>query len=184
MLTDTQPSNDQPRSASPAQHWFLEGNFAPVDDELTLSELSVRGTLFRELFGVLMRNGPNPVGPIAPDQHWFVGDAMLHAIRIEAGRARSYRNRYVRTPRIESLLGLPAAERSPYEIPLGSGSIHTINHAGHVLALGEVGLPYEIDRDANTLRQYDFAGSLRSSMTGHPKIDPVTGELLFFGYDF
>lgn len=163
---------------------FLEGNFAPVEREVTVGALTVHGALPPELSGVLLRNGPNPAGPIPPKHHWFIGDAMLHAVRIEQGRASGYRNRYVRTPRVEQALGLAAAPRSPNDTQSGSGSIHVIEHGGHLLALGEVGLPYEIDRDANTLHQYDYAGALRTNMTGHPKIDPVTGELFFFGYDF
>jgi carotenoid cleavage dioxygenase-like enzyme len=174
------------KTAKPADKpgMFLEGNFAPVDREVTVGELTVRGALPTELAGVLMRNGPNPAGEVAAKHHWFIGDAMLHAIRIEGGRARGYRNRWVRTPRVQQAVGLEAAPRSKNDTGAGSGSITVIEHAGRVLALGEVGLPYEVDSDANTLGQYDYAGALRSNMTGHPKLDPVTGELFFFGYDF
>lgn len=177
-------TNTSAHESAPNTSLFLEGNFAPVDQEVTAGELKVHGALPPELCGVLMRNGPNPAGTIPAKHHWFVGDAMLHAIHIERGRARGYRNRWVRTPHIEEARGLQAAARSANDTQLGSGSIQVVDHAGHLLALGEVGLPYEIDRDANTLRQYDYAGALRSNMTGHPKVDPVTGELYFFGYDF
>jgi carotenoid cleavage dioxygenase len=163
----------------------MTGNFAPVARESTLLELSVEGELPRDLNGILLRNGPNPASPVNDKHHWFVGDAMLHAIAFENGRARSYRNRWVRTERLQQATGLRAAPISPNQPPLqGSGNVNVIEHAGRILALPEVGLPYELDRELGTLRQYDFAGALRSSMTAHPKIDPVTGELLFFGYDF
>lgn len=163
---------------------FLQGNFAPVEREVSVGELKVRGSIPTTLSGVLMRNGPNPAGVVPAKHHWFVGDAMIHAVRIEAGRASGYRNHWVRTPHVEQATGLKAAPRSPNDTQMGSGSITVFEHAGRILAPGEVGLPFEIDRDANTLRQYDYAGALRSNMTGHPKLDPTTGELYFFGYDF
>jgi carotenoid cleavage dioxygenase len=33
-----------------------------------------------------------------------------------------------------------------------------------------------------TLGEWDFAGRLGTAMTAHPKMDPETGEMLFFGY--
>jgi carotenoid cleavage dioxygenase len=167
----------------PVENPYLRGNFAPVDREQTLQRLQVIGELPRDLNGLLLRDGPNPAVP-APSDHWFVGDAMLHAIEFRDGAALSYRNRWVRTTSLQQSKGLAAAPLSPHLSALqGSGNVNVIHHAGRILALGEVGLPYELDRELNTLRQYDFDGALRSSMTAHPKLDPVTGEMLFFGYD-
>jgi carotenoid cleavage dioxygenase-like enzyme len=184
MQATAQSSSQAVKPIEPETSPFLEGNFAPVEREVTVGDLVVHGALPSELSGVLMRNGPNPAGVIPAKHHWFIGDAMLHSVRIERGRARGYRNRWVRTPRIEQTVGLKAAPRSPNDTQAGSGSITVVEHAGRVLALGEVGLPYEVDSDANTLRQYDYEGALRTNMTGHPKIDPITGEMFFFGYDF
>lgn len=184
MEATAQSTNVEAPIETPETSTFLQGNFAPVEREVSVGELKVRGSIPTELSGVLMRNGPNPVGTIPAKHHWFVGDAMIHAVRIEKGRARGYQNHWVRTPHVEQVTGLKAAPRSANDTHMGSGSITVFEHAGRVLAPGEVGLPYEIDRDANTLRQYDFEGALRTNMTGHPKIDPVTGELYFFGYDF
>jgi carotenoid cleavage dioxygenase len=51
------------------------------------------------------------------------------------------------------------------------------------LALWEAGPPHELDpRTLETRGVYDFDGKLQGPMTEHPKIDPDTGELLFFGY--
>lgn len=164
---------------------FLAGNFAPVDREHTLLDLKVTGELPADLDGILLRDGPNPLGPIGKKHHWFVGDGMLHGIELAGGRALGYRNRWVRTRHVAELLGLAAAKVSPHAPALqGSGAVNVIAHAGRILALGEVGLPYAISPALDTLEQYDFGGALRSAMTAHPKIDPVNGELVFFGYDF
>jgi carotenoid cleavage dioxygenase-like enzyme len=51
------------------------------------------------------------------------------------------------------------------------------------LALWEAGSPHELDpRTLETRGVYDFDGKLQGPMTAHPKTDPDTGELLFFGY--
>jgi carotenoid cleavage oxygenase len=169
----------------PTDNPYLQGNFGPVDRESTFTELRVSGELPKDLNGLLLRNGPNPIGPIDDKHHWFVGDAMLHAVHVENGQARGYRNRYVRTTHVQEVLGLPAAPRAAQPYPIqGSGNVNVVEHAGRILALPEVGLPYLMDHALGTLREYDFDGALRTSMTAHPKIDPVSGELVFFGYDF
>lgn len=59
-----------------------------------------------------------------------------------------------------------------------------VYHGGKLLSLGEAGLPYEMDHeDLSTIAPYDYQAKLAGAMTAHPKIDPVTGELFFFGYN-
>ena len=58
-----------------------------------------------------------------------------------------------------------------------------IAHAGRLLALEEAHLPVEMDRNSlATLGFHNFGGALKTPFTAHPKRDPRTGELLFFGY--
>ena len=58
-----------------------------------------------------------------------------------------------------------------------------IRHAGRYLALEEAHRAWEVTSDLETVSCYDFAGRFEGkTMTAHPKICPVTGELLFFGY--
>lgn len=169
---------------APEDNPVLQGNFAPVHVETTAFELKVTGTLPESLNGTLYRDGPNPIAPGA-GHHWFAGDAMVHAIVLEDGAAVAYRNRWIRTESVQRHKGLPAAPTSPNQPGAqGSGSVNVIEHAGRLLALPEVGLPWELGTDADTLGQYDFGGRLSTNMTAHPKIDGRSGELLFFGYDF
>lgn len=158
--------------------WWLEGNYAPVAHELTAHGLQVTGALPPELDGVYLRNGPNPTR--APSTHWFLGQGMVHGVRLRGGRAEWYRNRALRTPLLERAprLGPPALADTASNVAL-------VYHARRLLSLGEQGLPYELSRaDLSTLGACDFRGKLRTNMTAHPKIDPDTGELLMFGYDF
>src|SRR5438067_7400035 len=80
-----------------------EGYFVPVADEITAHDLPVAGTLPPQLTGVYLRNGPNP-RPGSP-YPFFAGDGMAHGVRLEAGRARWYRNRYVKTRRAAGARG-------------------------------------------------------------------------------
>src|ERR687886_632830 len=59
---------------------------------------------------------------------------------------------------------------------------HVVEHAGRLFALVENGLPYEVDRDLATIGPCDFDGRLTTAMTAHPKTDPASGDLHFFGY--
>jgi carotenoid cleavage dioxygenase-like enzyme len=168
---------------SPQDNPVLQGNFGPVDKERTLSELEVIGTLPPELCGTLLRNGPNPVDP-QDNHHWFTGDGMLHAISLADGKALEYRNRWVRTETLEEKTGLKAAPiTGPEMLVQGSGNVNIIPHGGRLLALPELGLPYEMNVSLETQCLYDYNGKLASNMTAHPKIDGKSGEMLFFGYD-
>ncbi len=169
------------RPYDPAQPYWLQGNFAPVTTEETITELTVRGQLPEELTGLFVRNGSNSAS--GPALHWFLGDGMVHGVRLEGGRAAWYRNRWVATPIQQARAGLldfggiPGAENN-------QSNVSVIHHGGRLLSLGEIGWPYELStEDLSTIGAHDYDGRLGTSMTAHPKIDPDTGRLHFFGYD-
>ncbi|MFG2861520.1 carotenoid oxygenase family protein [Streptomyces sioyaensis] len=179
-MTTTPPTT---ASASDALPPHMAGNFAPVTDELTAYDLPVTGTIPPELTGWFLRNGPNPRDAATP--HWFFGDGMVHGLRLEGGRAVSYRNRWVRTSTFTE--GAPAVDaQGRRNLAAGVANTHVVRHAGRTLALVESSFPYEIDcrpgHELETIGAYDFGGRLTTAMTAHPKTCPVTGELHFFGY--
>jgi len=167
-------------------------NRAPIPLECDAPTLTITGELPRELNGTLYRNGPNPQFA-SPGAHWFLGDGMLHAFQLENGRA-SYRNRWVRTPKWQAEQKAGRAlfggfgrrlQDTPADITDGGvANTNIIFHAGRLLALEEAHLPTEIEPGTLATRGYcDFGGRLHGPFTAHPKADPVTGELLFFGYN-
>lgn len=134
--------------------------FAPARQELTEFELEVVGELPRDLCGTYLRNGPNPRSGKSPA--WFAGEGMLHGVRLDAGRASWYRNRWIG--------GAYAPNTS------------VIRHAGRILTLVETRLPIEVNAALETVGPYDFGGALAASMTAHPRSCPRSGELSFFSY--
>ncbi len=163
---------------------YLEGNFAPVTDEVTLTDLPVTGTIPTELTGRYLRNGPNPVTPPDPDAyHWFVGDGMVHGLRLDEGRASWYRNRWVRSAVVADALGEPH-HPGPVHADMDFGpNTNVIGHAGKVLAIVEAGSrPYELTDELDTVGPTDLGGTLQGGYTAHPKRDPRTGELHAMSY--
>ncbi len=177
---------------------FLRGLFGPVGREITADNLEVEGEIPRDLYGSYLRNGPNPIFQPRGRYHWFDGDGMIHAIHFENGRA-SYRNRWIRTE------GFVAERQARHAIwpglmdkpdpsaPRGAGSdgwlkdtanTDVVYHNGHALALWyQCGLPYKIDAfTLETLGIETFSGGLKRAVSAHAKVDPQTGELLFFDY--
>ena len=95
------------------ENLYVEGNFAPVTEEVDASRPAGHGQLPAELVGRYLRNGPNPIGPVdLRTHHWFVGTGMVHGVRLRDGRAEWYRNRYVRGRRRRRGAGPRAAPRS------------------------------------------------------------------------
>ena len=72
----------------PATTETLSGRFAPVYVETDVASLRVEGDLPSELSGSFVRNGPNPMfDPLGSYTYPLEGDGMLHAVRIENGKA-------------------------------------------------------------------------------------------------
>ncbi|MFG2089942.1 MULTISPECIES: carotenoid oxygenase family protein [unclassified Spirillospora] len=165
--------------ADTVTRYGLPGHLRSVPDEIDARDLPVTGTLPPELNGRYIRNGPNAL-PGAATGHAQVGPGMLHGVRLRQGRAEWYRNRWVRTG---AFAGRPfAGPDGRLDLTATSANTHVIRHADRVLALVEVGLPHEVTPDLDTVGPCDFGGRLTTAMTAHPKLDPVTGELHFFGY--
>ncbi len=167
-----------PAAQDDPRPFHMRGNYAPVPDELTEYDLPVQGAIPTELNGWYLRNGSNPRTPTG---HWFIGDGMIHGVRIEGGAAKWYRNRWVRTESFETPFPLYNADGTR-NLRSSVANTHIVNHAGKTLALVESSLPYQITNDLETVGCYDFDGKLDDAMTAHPKICPTTGELHFFGY--
>ncbi|MFE3645164.1 carotenoid oxygenase family protein [Streptomyces sp. NPDC059169] len=161
----------------------LLGNYAPVPDELTVTELPVTGAVPPELSGWYLRNGPNPHE--APSRHWFLGSGMVHGVRLDGGRATAYRNRWVRTSSFTDGAQMHGPD-GRLDLTAGHANTHVVRHAGRTFALVEASYPYELDMrpgcELGTVGAYDFGGRLHTPMTAHPKTCPTTGELHFFGY--
>lgn len=160
------------------QPWFLRGNWAPMLDERTEHNLEIEGSIPPELNGLYLRTGPNPKSN--QGAHWFLGDGMLHGIRLSKGKAEWYRNRFLQTPDITEPLADPAQGLG--DLRRGKGNTHVVVHNKKILCLEEAHWPWCVDGELNTLGCENFGGALVSSMTAHPKVCPTTGELLAFSY--
>jgi carotenoid cleavage oxygenase len=166
---------------------YLEGAFAPVSEELTVTELTVTGQVPEYLDGRYLRNGPNPISEVDPaTYHWFLGDGMVHGVRLKDGRAHWYRNRWVRSPSVATALGEPVPGwRETAPITSLGANTNVIQHAGRTLALVEGGVTnYQLTDELDTVGPCDFDGTLPGGFTAHPKRDPDTGELHAVSYFF
>lgn len=172
------------------------GVLAPVADEIDVVDLPVTGRLPTELDGVLVRNGPNPfsgrfeaVAGADPMLTWWVAPAMVHGVALGDGRARWYRNRWVRTDGWHHHHGSGPAATGDQGGAETNPNVNVIRHHGATLALAEGALPVEIDDRLATVGPTDLGGALvggsgRGGMTAHPKIEPVSGELRYIRADW
>ena len=161
---------------------YLSGNYAPVPDEITATDLDTIGTIPEALTGRYLRTGPNPhVAPREP-HHWFLGDGMIHGVELRGGQAMGYRNRWVRTDAIARALG-ESPVGGPAQPMYDSSNTNVVGFNGQILSLTEGCYPYVMSKELETLKRFD-GGTLPRGMTAHPKIDPRRNELVAFSYGF
>jgi carotenoid cleavage dioxygenase len=158
---------------------YLSDNFAPVEHEVTATDLRVIGELPADLCGRYLRNGPNPM--VAPDpdtHHWFMGDGMVHGVRLRDGRAEWYRNRYVGSRAVQQHRGLPDIPGRNWNNNPHGPNTNVGGFAGTTWAMVEAGgCPVQLDYYLETVARNPFFDTLSNGYTAHPKVDPVSGEM-------
>jgi len=164
-------------------HPFLTGLHAPMTEELTIEDLAVTGSIPPALDGRYLRIGPNPIAADPRTYQWFLGDGMVHGLRLERGRARWYRNRWVRSTQVTAALDEPRTP-GPRHGDFDTVNTNVIGFAGKTWALVEAGsTPVLLDDALGTLAYDDFGGTLTGSFSAHPHLDPLTGELHAIAYN-
>jgi len=187
------PPTDAPAWIDGIDNPYLHGLFAPTTVEIEPRKLAVEGTLPRDLHGAYFRNGPNNRFPPRNRYHWFDGDGLVQGLWFEDGEAR-YGSRMIAT------WGLAQEEKAgaaiwpgvlgPFDFGLKGGPLKDtantdlIVHDGRLLASWyQSGRLYVLDPwTLETRGAEDFDRQVRVPVSAHPKVDPRTGELLFFGY--
>jgi carotenoid cleavage dioxygenase len=168
----------------------------PTHIEATAHDLYVEGDLPADIDGAFFRALHDPAFvPMRDDDVVLSRDGVIGKIEFRGGRV-SCGVRYVQTERFlaerEAGRSLFGSYRNPFtDDPSVAGIDRTVAnttpyyHAGRLFMSKEDGLPYRIDpATLETIGRWDYLGRLRSqTLTAHPKIDPVTGELFLFGYE-
>ena len=175
---------------------YMDGSFMHNYKEFNATDLEVIGEIPNDVDGVYLRNTENQVHEPIGRYHPFDGDGMIHSINIKDGEI-SYRNRFVRTKGFAAekeagkslwagLAEHPSRSKRPgwgaQEALKDSSSTDVIVHAGKVLStFYQSAEGYRLD--PVTLEQFGTEGWVPiDGISAHPKVDPRTGELLFFNY--
>jgi len=132
-----------------------------------------------------------------PQNEWmtgFNGDGHISRFRFANGSV-DYKGRYVKTARMEAerkarkrLYGVYrnhlTDDPSVAGLDRSAANTHAYWHGGKLFVLKEDSLPWTVDpHTLETLGPWDFNGKYKAtSMSAHPKIDPVSGELIAYGY--
>ena len=139
---------------------FLKGVHTPLKEEFTLEDLAVTGTIPAELDGRYVRIGPNPFGQGTKGHHWFLGDGMVHGVRLKNGTAEWYRNRFIRSRDLEAKGG-PAAVGGPRRGLGDMVNTNVLDIGGKIMALVEASsFPVELDDNLESVAYSDFGGGL------------------------
>jgi carotenoid cleavage dioxygenase-like enzyme len=176
------------------------GYFAPERFEGEVFDCEVQGKIPKDLRGTFFRVGGDWLYPPKfADDAPLNSDGYISAFRFHDGIV-DFKGRYVRTKRFladrNANRQLYGYYRNPYtDDPAirdpSRPNLRTVSntapliHAGKLFTLKEDGLPHRIDpATLETLGVWDFDGAWKSqTFTAHPKLDPVSGEMVAFGYE-
>ncbi len=171
---------------------YLSNGFEPIRMECDYAHLSIEGEVPKDLNGTFYRIGPNPQFAPRGNYNPLNGDGMVHAFYVHNGNV-SYRNRWVRTRQwtleraagraLFSTSGMRTdSDSSVAGLPTDSvANTNVVWHGNKLLALEEGHGPIELDpASLETIGPWSFEKKLPRNMTAHPKIDPDSGEMLFF----
>ena len=180
----------------------LSGFFQPLRFEADVSDCEVIGKIPTDIAGAYVRVGPEwYFPPMHADDGIIDADGYMNLYRFKKGLVH-YKSRWVKTPRWQADRAahrqLYGQYRNPYtdDPSIRSATLakpylrttantHTLAFAGNLYAIKEDSLPYRMDpKTLETLGAWNFNGNYASqTFSAHNKIDPVTGELLAYGYE-
>jgi carotenoid cleavage dioxygenase-like enzyme len=172
------------------------GSNTPRRTEISIRNLEVEGTVPPEVEGAFFRAVPDGAhAPMFEDDIALNHDGMIARFNFENG-AVDFDIKYVETERYlaekKARRALFGRYRNPFtDDPSVAGVDRTVAnttpvwHGGRLFMTKEDGRGYEINpHTLATQGKWDYYGALRSeTFTAHPRIDPVTGEMFFFGYE-
>jgi len=171
---------------------FLTGAYAPVFEEQVLTDLPIEGEIPADLNGVYLRNGPDQRFEPKAMHHPFDGDGMLFNAHFDDGRV-TIRNKWVRTEgwQVESTTEsseywgiMSTLKGSPTQPMKDTANTDVIGHAGVAVASWYLaGEPYLVDPiTLDTIGPAPYTAAPGYGFSAHPKVDEITGDLLFFDY--
>jgi carotenoid cleavage dioxygenase len=173
----------------------FSGILKPLRFEGDILDLEVDGEVPAELNGTFHRVHPDQqFSPLYDDDQFFNGDGMISLFRFRNGKV-DFKQRYARTDRFNLERSAGRALFGAYRNPLtddpavkgrirGTANTNAIVHAGKLFALKEDSPALLMDPLTLATEGYtDFKGKCTSqTFTAHPKIDPLTGNMVAFSY--
>ncbi len=172
----------------------------PLRFDASIDDCQVVGKIPADLDGAFIRTGYEwYYPPMYPDDAILNADGYISMFRIKGGKA-DFRGRWVDTYRVKQMRKarrqLYGYYRNPFtDDPSISDPEHPnlrtvantapLVHGGKLFALKEDGLPHQIDPNTlHTIGPWDFNGKwLSQTFSAHPKLDPVSGQMIAFGYE-
>lgn len=176
-----------------ARMWWINA-WRPTTTETTYDLTDIEGRIPYELHGTLYRNGPSQ--RILPEQghgalHLFDGDGLVHAFRIDEGRA-FYTGRFVEHPSYRReqaegrycMNGVGFTVDDPVEPFRVQPNTNVVFHGGKLMAMVENSCPFQIEpHSLAPVGVNDLGGAmLGTSLSAHPKIDARSGQMIVHGY--
>ena len=176
---------------------LFTGFNAPFRTDAEIFDLEIEGELPKDINGAFYRVQPDFLYPPRFENDVpFNGDGHVSMFHFQDGHV-DFRCRFVRTQRYKAqrkahraLFGTyrnrDTDDPSVRKLSGGTANTNLIFHAGRLFALKEDSPPVQMDPfTLETIDDfYTFNGKLSSeTFTAHPKVDPVTGEMIGFGYE-
>jgi carotenoid cleavage dioxygenase-like enzyme len=175
---------------------FPQGFNSPTRFEADVYDCEVWGEIPKDIEGTFVRMQCDfEYRP--PQNEWmtgFNGDGHISRFRFSNGSV-DFKARYVKTARLmaerqarKRLYGVYrnhlTDDPSVHDINRSAANTHAYWHGGKLFVLKEDSLPYYVDpHTLETLGEWNFNGKYTATtMSAHPKVDPVTGEMIAYGY--
>jgi carotenoid cleavage dioxygenase-like enzyme len=173
----------------------FQGLNKPARFECEVHDLVVEGEIPGDLNGAFYRVQPDPqFPPRLGDDIAFNGDGQVSMFHFHDGEV-DLKHRWVETDKFKVERKAGKALFGAYRNPLtddpsvkgmirGTANTNVIGHAGRLYALKEDSPAVVMDPvTLETLGYWNFDGKMTGeTFTAHPKIDPVTGQMIAFGY--